>query len=214
MVLKPGGVLTQAPPGIDSLELRVKCFLKRRDHREGRIYLGVPHRLDWPVAGVMLLAKTRKAARRLSEQFAARRIKKSYWAIVAGRVDPPEGTWTDYLRKVPGEARSEIVDQQHSGAQRASCTTEREPCWHPARCSTSSWKPGVRTRSECSADRGGTRSSGTNSTVRLWSSARRRRICESGGSHCWHVRSNSTIRRPGNRSVSNRRCRRIGAARG
>jgi RluA family pseudouridine synthase len=113
VVVKPGGVLTQAPPGIDSLELRVKTFLKRRDRREGRIYLGVPHRLDRPVAGVMVLGKNRKAARRLSEQFQGRLVKKTYWAAVSGAVDPPSGTWTDFVRKIPGEARSEVVRQRH-----------------------------------------------------------------------------------------------------
>jgi RluA family pseudouridine synthase len=113
VVVKPGGLLTQAPPGIDSLELRVKRLLKHRDGRAGRIYLGVPHRLDRPVAGVMVLGKNRKAARRLAEQFEGRLVKKTYWAVVAGAVIPPEGTWTDYLRKVPNEARAEVVDQRH-----------------------------------------------------------------------------------------------------
>jgi RluA family pseudouridine synthase len=113
VVVKPGGLLTQAPPGIDSLELRVKTFLKRRDGRQGRIYLGVPHRLDRPVAGVMVLAKNRKAARRLSEQFGGRLVKKTYWAVVEGNVPPGDGTWSDYVRKVPGVARSEVVDDRH-----------------------------------------------------------------------------------------------------
>jgi RluA family pseudouridine synthase len=113
VIVKPGGVLTQAPPGIDSLELRVKTFLKRRDGRDGRIYLGVPHRLDRPVAGVMILGKNRKAARRLSEQFGARLVRKTYWAVVEGSVSPADGTWSDYVRKVPGIARSEVVDDRH-----------------------------------------------------------------------------------------------------
>ncbi|REJ92757.1 MAG: RluA family pseudouridine synthase, partial [Planctomycetota bacterium] len=53
VVAKPSGVLTQAPPGIDSLELRLKSFLKARDGKTGNIYLGVPHRLDRPVSGAM-----------------------------------------------------------------------------------------------------------------------------------------------------------------
>lgn len=114
VVVKPGGVLTQAPPGIDSLELRVKTFLKRRDHRQGRIYLGVPHRLDRPVAGVMVLAKNRKAARRLSEQFGGRLVKKTYWAVVEGNVSPANGTWSDYVRKLPGIAKSEVIDARHA----------------------------------------------------------------------------------------------------
>jgi RluA family pseudouridine synthase len=113
VVVKPGGLLTQAPPGIDSLELRVKRMLKHRDGRSGRIYLGVPHRLDRPASGVMVLGKNRKAARRLAEQFQGRLVKKTYWGVVVGEVQPPEGTWTDFVRKVPNEARSEVVDRRH-----------------------------------------------------------------------------------------------------
>ena len=69
VVAKPGGVLTQAPPGIDSLEVRIKRFLKVRDSKPGNVYLGVPHRLDRPVSGVMVFAKHVRAARRIAEQF-------------------------------------------------------------------------------------------------------------------------------------------------
>ncbi|MEE3220671.1 MAG: pseudouridine synthase, partial [Planctomycetota bacterium] len=69
VVLKPSGILTQAPPGIDSMEVRLKSFLSERDNKPGNIYLGVPHRLDRPVSGAMLFARHVRACRRLSEQF-------------------------------------------------------------------------------------------------------------------------------------------------
>ena len=109
MVNKPGGVLTQAPPGIDCMEVRIKRFLKQRDEKPGNVYLGTPHRLDRPVSGVMVFAKHVRAARRIAEQFEGRTVEKKYWAIVAGNVAEDSGTWTDYVRKVPGEARSELV---------------------------------------------------------------------------------------------------------
>jgi RluA family pseudouridine synthase len=118
-VVKPGGLLTQAAPGIDSLELRVKSYIKRREGRQGRIYLGVPHRLDRPVTGVLVLAKSRRMARRLSEQFADRIVKKTYWAVVAGRPQSARGTWTDYLRKVPDQARAEVARQHDRDARLA-----------------------------------------------------------------------------------------------
>jgi RluA family pseudouridine synthase len=118
-VVKPGGLLTQAAPGIDSLELRVKSYIKRREDRQGRIYLGVPHRLDRPVTGVMVLAKSRRMARRLSEQFADRLVKKTYWAVVAGRLQSARGTWTDYVRKIPDQARAEVVQQHDRDARLA-----------------------------------------------------------------------------------------------
>ena len=116
---KPGGVLTQGPPGIDSLELRTKQFLKVRDEKPGKVYLGVPHRLDRPVSGVMVVVKNVRAAKRISEQFQQRTVTKKYWAVVSGSVSQERGTWTDWMRKVPGEARSEIVEEAEAGAKQA-----------------------------------------------------------------------------------------------
>jgi len=119
VVVKPGGVATQAPPGIDSLEVRVKQFLRTRENKTGNVYLGVPHRLDRPASGVMVLARHVRAARRLAEQFEARTVRKTYWAVVAGRVSPAAGTWTDSLRKVPDAAHVEVVSTDHPEARSA-----------------------------------------------------------------------------------------------
>jgi RluA family pseudouridine synthase len=112
-VLKPGGVLTQGPPGVDSMELRFKRFLQRREGKTGNVYLGVPHRLDRPVSGVLLMARHVRAARRLAEQFEGRMVRKTYWAAVEGRVEPSESLWSDYHRKTPGEAKAELVPPDH-----------------------------------------------------------------------------------------------------
>ena len=116
---KPGGVLTQAPPGIDSIETRLKQFLKIRDEKPGKVYVGVPHRLDRPVSGVMVMVKNIRAAQRLSAQFRNRTVAKTYWAVVEGTVSPPAGTWCDSMRKLPDEARSEMVAADHPNAQQA-----------------------------------------------------------------------------------------------
>ena len=113
VVVKPGGLATQAPPGIDSLEARVKEFLRIRDGKTGKVYLGIPHRLDRPVSGVMVLARHVRAARRLAEQFEARTVIKKYWAVVEGVVSPETGTWTDRLRKIPDAAQVEVVSPEH-----------------------------------------------------------------------------------------------------
>lgn len=110
VVNKPPGLLTQAPPGIDSLELRVKRFLKEREQKPGGVYLGVPHRLDRPVSGVIVLAKHVRAARRICEQFEARTVRKIYWALVEGNVAEDAGTWTDQLKKLENEPRAVVVD--------------------------------------------------------------------------------------------------------
>jgi RluA family pseudouridine synthase len=119
VVNKPSGLLTQAPPGIDSLEVRIKTLLNEREPRPYPAYLGVPHRLDRPVSGAMVFALNRRAAFKLSRQFERRTVKKLYWALVAGKVEPELGTWTDYLYKVHGQPRAIVVDQAHPDGQHA-----------------------------------------------------------------------------------------------
>src|SRR5437660_10156250 len=107
-VAKPAALLTQGvPPGVPTLESQVKAYLKEKYHKSGNVYLGIPHRIDRPVSGVVLFARNTKAARRLAEQFQQRQVTKVYWAAVEGEVDPAEGTWQDWLRKIKEEARSE-----------------------------------------------------------------------------------------------------------
>lgn len=113
VVAKPAGLLTQAPPYIDSLERRIKEYFKQRDDKPGRVYLGVPHRLDRPVSGALVMAKHVRAARRLSEQFERRMVDKVYWALLEGDMELDEGTWNDSVRKVPNVARGEVVPQDH-----------------------------------------------------------------------------------------------------
>jgi 23S rRNA pseudouridine1911/1915/1917 synthase len=117
VVAKPGGLLTQAPLGIDSLEYRIKQLLKEREPGRQENYLGVPHRLDRPVSGVIVFAKHAKSARKISQQFERRLVEKTYWAIVTGDVQPGEGTWTDHVQKVPGEPRSIVVPADHPEGQ-------------------------------------------------------------------------------------------------
>ena len=119
LINKPGGLLTQGPPGVDSLETRLKQFLKIRDSKPGKVYVGVPHRLDRPVSGVMVMVKNVRAAQRLAQQFRERTLGKTYWAIVEGDVEQEQGTWQDWMRKLPDQARSEIVSADHPDAQQA-----------------------------------------------------------------------------------------------
>jgi 23S rRNA pseudouridine1911/1915/1917 synthase len=117
---KPAGLLTQGvPPGIPTLEALVKAYLKERYNKPGNVYLGIPHRLDRPVSGLVLFARNTKAARRLAEQFQKHQIRKIYWAAVEGDVQPEAGTWEDWLLKVQDESRSERVTADTSGARHA-----------------------------------------------------------------------------------------------
>jgi 23S rRNA pseudouridine1911/1915/1917 synthase len=109
VINKPAGVLTQAPAGIDSLEIWVKDFYRRREAKEGNIYLGLPHRLDRPVTGAIVFARHVRAASRLASQFEHRTVTKVYWAFVEGNIDGDEGTWTDHLHKRHGMPQSIVV---------------------------------------------------------------------------------------------------------
>jgi RluA family pseudouridine synthase len=119
VVCKPGALLTQAPPGVDSLEVRVRTFLQQRDSRAGKIYLGVPHRLDRPASGALVLARNVRATRRLAEQFEMRTVEKVYWVLVEGHLQPERATWRDFMRKIPDQPRAEIVPASHEQARLA-----------------------------------------------------------------------------------------------
>jgi 23S rRNA pseudouridine1911/1915/1917 synthase len=133
VVNKPAGVLTQAPAGIDSLEVRVKDFYRQREGKpaDANIYLGLPHRLDRPVSGAIVFARNERAAQRISAQFERRTVAKSYWAFVAGRVEPDEGTWRDFLHKRHGMAQAEVVAEDHPAAKHA--VLHYRVLWHGER---------------------------------------------------------------------------------
>ena len=112
-VYKPAGVLVQAGEGgahdDDTLYWQVKQFIKERDKKPGNVFLGVLHRLDRNVSGVILFAKTSKGAARLSEQIRDRSVKKIYHAVVIGVPSPKAGTLRHNLRKDESSKQS-LVD--------------------------------------------------------------------------------------------------------
>jgi len=118
-VQKQAGLLTQAPPGIDNLELQLRDFLKQREQKTGNIYLAIIHRLDRPVSGAIVFCRNVRAAQRLAAQFRQRTVRKTYWAIVEGRLENTPGEWTDHVRKIPDVAQGEVVDAQTEGAKSA-----------------------------------------------------------------------------------------------
>ena len=122
VVNKPSGIATQAPRKVVGLEDLVKDYLRVRENKTGNIYVGVPHRLDRPVSGAIVFARHVRAARRLSEQFEGRLVRKVYWALVeidAGMPLESEGTWKDFVRKIPGRAAAEVVDANHPDGKEA-----------------------------------------------------------------------------------------------
>lgn len=99
-VVKPPRVLTAGDETGDVSLLEVaREYIKRKHQKPGNVFLGVVHRLDRPVSGVVLFARTSKAAARLSEQFRTGRVRKVYHALVEGTVSPPAGELVDWLVK-------------------------------------------------------------------------------------------------------------------
>lgn len=122
-VVKPAGLATMGvAPDRPSLVQWARQYVKARYRKPGNVYLGVVSRLDAPVTGVVLLARTSKAARRLAEQFRTRRVRKTYWAIVEGTVEPKSGECTDYVGWDERQRRVQIVGPGAPGAQEARLT--------------------------------------------------------------------------------------------
>jgi len=119
-VNKPPGLISQgAPAGVPSLIGLVKDYLARKYHKPGNVYLGVPHRLDRPVSGVVVFSRNSKCAARLAEQFHERQVRKVYQACLERPPEPREGTLVDWLYRVPDEPRVELSTEGVPGARRA-----------------------------------------------------------------------------------------------
>ena len=112
VVSKPPGVLTQAPPGIDSLEVRIKAYLGGSNGPD-EVYLGVPHRLDRPASGAIVFAKDLRTTRKLGAQFENREFTRSIGPVSKVTSPPETGRWEDFLYKVAGEPRAEVVGAGH-----------------------------------------------------------------------------------------------------
>src|SRR5436190_8472685 len=119
-VAKPAGVpSTHFDGGEETLDRSVKAYLKEKFAKPGNVFLGIVHRLDKPTSGVLLFARTSKAAARLAEQFREGAVEKVYWAIVEGELPQPAGTLEDWLRKDSNAGRVEVVPPDAPGAKRA-----------------------------------------------------------------------------------------------
>jgi 23S rRNA pseudouridine1911/1915/1917 synthase len=100
LVNKPAGLLVQGDDTGDRTLLDLaKEYIKVKYDKPGNVYIGLPHRLDRPVSGVVVLAKTSKALERLNKIFKTREVEKVYWALVEKRPNIEEGRLTHYLVK-------------------------------------------------------------------------------------------------------------------
>jgi len=131
-VNKPAGLLSQGDAsGEPSLVDLAASYLKTRYAKPGNVYVGLLHRLDRPASGVMLLAKTSKAAGRLSSQFRTGAIAKLYWVIVEGMPSEQEGEWVDMLEKDTRQNRSGVVLEKSSSSKEARVAFRVLERWGP-----------------------------------------------------------------------------------
>ena len=120
VVEKPPNVPSQADKtdDIDMLTI-IKEYIKEKYHKPGNVYLGLVHRLDRPVGGVMVFAKTSKAASRLSNQVREKTFKKEYLAVVNGKIEENKGTLEDYLYKDERNNMSKVVSKEKKNTKYA-----------------------------------------------------------------------------------------------
>ena len=117
-VYKPGGVLSQGDStGDDTVLAMAKRYLTEKYHKPGNVFLGLVHRIDRPVSGVLLLARTSKAASRLAREFHDRHVKKTYLAVTRGQVSGGDGELISFIER--DHKRSRIAEEPSRRAKRA-----------------------------------------------------------------------------------------------
>ncbi|MCU0366106.1 MAG: RluA family pseudouridine synthase [Bacteroidales bacterium] len=105
--------------GDEPLDAAVKQYIREKYNKPGDVFLGVVHRLDRPVSGCVVYARTSKALTRLSELFRTRDVKKSYWAIVTERPPAEEGMLRNFLKKNEQQNKSYVYDKEVKGSKEA-----------------------------------------------------------------------------------------------
>lgn len=125
VVEKPVNIPSQGDKtgDVDMLTI-IKKYLKEKYNKPGDVYLGLVHRLDRPVGGVMVFAKTSKAASRLSEQVRVKDFKKKYLVVVNGKMEKQQGMLEDYLLKNEKSNMSKVVKEGTKNSKLASLDYE------------------------------------------------------------------------------------------
>jgi 23S rRNA pseudouridine1911/1915/1917 synthase len=120
VIVKPAGLATMGvAEGTPSAVTEARRYLKQAYDKPGNVYIGVVSRLDAVASGVLVLARTSKAAARLSEQFRESQPEKLYWAAVGAAPDPPAGQLEHWVLKNERQRNMEVVRKHAPGAQRA-----------------------------------------------------------------------------------------------
>lgn len=120
IVNKPAGVLVQGDhTGDKTLADYVKDYIKEKYNKPGAVFLGTVHRIDRPVSGLVIFAKTSKALERMNKMFRDQKIYKTYWALVKRRPREKSGKLTHWLRKDPEKNVTKAYEEEKSKTLRA-----------------------------------------------------------------------------------------------
>lgn len=120
VVVKPANIPSQEDKtGDKDMLTLIKEYIKEKYNKPGNVYLGLVHRLDRPVGGVMVFAKTSKAASRLSEEVRSKSMQKHYLAIVNGKMEKEKDTLVDFLWKDEKKNTSYVVKEGKKNSKRA-----------------------------------------------------------------------------------------------
>ena len=116
---KPNVLSQEDRTGDLDLLTMVKCYIKEKYNKPGNVYIGLVHRLDRPVGGIMVFARTSKAAKRLNEQIKNHEFKKSYLAVLNGVLNSDKGELVNYLYKDEKKGVSKVVSKDYPNAKKS-----------------------------------------------------------------------------------------------
>lgn len=120
VINKPAGVLVQGDAtGDKPLVDMAKEYIGEKYQKPGEVFLGVVHRLDRPVSGVVVFARTSKALERMNALFRNKETQKTYWAVVSSKPVPSEGTLVDWLVKDEKKNKTTAYNREHPEGQRS-----------------------------------------------------------------------------------------------
>ena len=119
---EPGSIVQSDKTGDETLAEEVKTYIKRKYKKPGDVFLGIVHRLDRPVGGVIVFARTSKALTRMNELFREKKISKTYWAIVEEKPPREDGQLVNWLKKNQEKNRSRAYDIEVKDSKKAELT--------------------------------------------------------------------------------------------
>lgn len=116
---RPSDIVQGDKTGDAPLSDFVKQYVKEKYNKPGEVFIGTVHRIDRPVSGIVLFARTSKALARLNQMFQTKEIQKTYWAVVKNRPAKPSGTLVHYLKKNEVKNMSKAFANETPGALRS-----------------------------------------------------------------------------------------------